>query len=462
MSVELAVVGATVVLPDGPRRVGIAVDAGRIVAVDADEALPEAHQRIDATGLHVLPGAIDTHTHARDPSVDAREDFASATSAAAAGGITTILEMPISTPSVHSAATFERRVAIVQPKAHVDFGLYGGAAADNLREIEGLAAAGVVGYKTFRTPVPAGREREFIGLCAPDAADYFAALREIGATGLVGAVHAEDAQLLAANERALRAAGDREPMSHARWRPEVVELASVAQSIELALAAGARLQLAHCSNPTAVGMAAAARERGAVTVETCPHYLVLDEADIARHGPFAKINPALRAKTSVAGMWAAIDAGLVDVIGSDHSPFLLEEKAPFADDMWGALPGAPGLESLLPLLLTAVADDRLSLESMVALTSANAARIYGFPRKGAIRVGSDADLAIVDLAYDGTIDTSTWHTRSRPTAKVWDGRRVRARVAATIVRGRTVFRDGAIVGPPGWGRLVKPERATAA
>ena len=163
MAVDLAIVGGTVVLPDGVRRTGLAIDAGRVVAIGRDDELPDARERIDAAGLHVLPGVIDTHTHARDPSVDAREDFASATAAAAAGGITTILEMPISTPSVHSAATFDRRVEIVGPKAHVDFGLYGGAAADNRTEIEGLAAAGVVGFKTFRTPMPAGREPGAIG-----------------------------------------------------------------------------------------------------------------------------------------------------------------------------------------------------------------------------------------------------------------------------------------------------------
>ncbi|HET9852404.1 MAG TPA: dihydroorotase family protein, partial [Candidatus Limnocylindrales bacterium] len=301
-----------------------------------------------------------------------------------------------------------------------------------------------------------GREQEFIGLCAPHPAEYLTALREVAKTGLVGAVHAEDAALLGANERELTAAGDRGPLSHARWRPEYVELASVAQSIELALSAGARLQLAHCSTPAAVGLAVAARVRGAVTVETCPHYLFLTVADIERYGPFAKINPALRSEAAVEGMWAAIAAGQVDVLGSDHSPFLVEEKAPFANDMWRALPGAPGLESLLPLLLTAVADGRLALEQAVALTSANAARIFGLRDKGAIRLGGDADLAIVDLGHEGVIDTSTWLTRSRGTAAVWDGRRVRARVARTIVRGRTVFEDGALVGPRGWGRLVRP------
>jgi dihydropyrimidinase/allantoinase len=456
MTVDLKITGGTVVLPSGSRRTGVAADAGRIVAIGPEEALPTARAVVDATGLVVLPGVIDTHTHARDPSVDAREDFGTATAAAAAGGVTTILEMPISTPSVHSAEAFERRVAIVGPKAFVDFGLYGGAAGDNLDQIEGLAAAGVVGYKTFRTEAPAGREREFIGLCAPDAADYLAALQRVAATGLVAAVHAEDPQLLAANQRALQAAGDRGPLSHARWRPEVVEVSSVAQCIELAGAAGARLQIAHCSTAAAVRLASAARGWAAVTVETCPHYLFLTEADIARHGPFAKINPALRSAHAVEALWAALAAGEIDVIGSDHSPFLVEEKAPFADDMWGALPGAPGLEALLPLMLTAVADGRLTLERAVELTSANAARIFGLRDKGAVRVGADADFAIVDLAHDGTIDTDSWLTRSRATAAVWEGRRVRGRVVATIVRGREVFRDGTVVGERGWGRLVRP------
>ncbi|MEO5704023.1 MAG: dihydroorotase family protein [Candidatus Limnocylindrales bacterium] len=221
-------------------------------------------------------------------------------------------------------------------------------------------------------------------------------------------------------------------------------------------ARGARLQIAHCSTPAAVRLATTARAEAPVTVETCPHYLFLTEADIHRHGPFAKINPALRSEETVEGLWASLARGEIDVIGSDHSPFLVEEKAPFADDMWGALPGAPGLESLLPLMLTAVADGRLTLEQMVDLTSANAARIFALRDKGAIRIGADADFAIVDLAHRGTIDTAAWLTRSRGTAAVWNGRPVRGRVDATIVRGRIVARGGELVGERGWGRLVRP------
>jgi len=458
MDAELVIKGGTLVTPDGVRRGGLAIADGRIVAVGADATLPDARDRFDATGAMVLPGLIDTHVHARDPSVDAREDFASATAAAAVGGITTILEMPISTPSVHDRRTFEARAAIVEPKAHVDFGLYGGAAGDNVDTIEEQAAAGAVAFKTFRTAAPAGREGEFIGLCAPDPDDYRRALSRIARTGRVSVVHAEDAGLLASAGVVLQAAGDRGPMSHARWRPEMVELVSAAECLALAREAGARIELAHCSTPRAIDLATHARDAGlSVTVETCPHYLFLTEADLARHGPYAKINPALRTEEAVAGLWDRLGRGEIDVIGSDHSPFLVEEKAPFADDLWGALPGAPGLEALLPLMLTAVAEGRLSWPRLVEVTSANAARIFGLGSKGGLRVDADADVVIVDPDRRWTIDTSRWLTRSRGTAAIWHGRDVTGAPIATFVRGRPVARDGALVGARGYGRLVRPD-----
>ena len=457
MQAELLISGATLVTPDGVRPGALAIADGRIVAIGSDETMPDARERLDATGLVVIPGVIDTHVHARDPSVDAREDFGSATAAAAVGGITTILEMPISTPSVHDRASFEARAAIVGPKAHVDFGLYGGAAGDNLDTIEEQADAGAIGYKTFRTSPPAGREREFIGLCAPDPAEYHRALERVARTGLISAVHAEDPDLLDAAAAVLQAAGDRGPMSHARWRPEIVELVSARECLDLAASAGARIELAHCSTPRAVDLATAAREAGVdVTVETCPHYLFLTEDDIERHGPFAKINPALRSEEAVAGLWDRLRAGQIDFIGSDHSPFLVEEKAPFRNDMWKALPGAPGLESLLPLMLTAVAEGRLSWTRMVEVTSSSAARIFGLGSKGALRVGADADLVLVDPDRKWTIDVSRWLTRSAGTAGVWDGRQVTGAPVATYVRGRLVARDGVLLGDRGWGRLVKP------
>lgn len=232
----------------------------------------------------------------------------------------------------------------------------------------------------------------------------------------------------------------------------------MAQTLELARAAGVRVQIAHASTAHAVELVSRARADGVpATVETCPHYLFLDESALDAHGPFAKINPPLRTADIAAALWERVRAGEVDVIGSDHSPFLVEEKAPFGDDIWRALPGTPGLEAMLPLLLTAVADERLRLDQLVAVSSGNAARIFGLPAKGRIAAGADADLALVDIGGQWRIDTSSWLTRAREAARVWDGREVRGRVLATYVRGIRVWDAGiGVVGPPGWGRQVRP------
>lgn len=459
MEVERLIAGATVVTPDGVERLDVALDGGRIVAVARPGGGPAAREVRDATGLHLLPGVIDAHTHARDPSKLEREDFGTATAAAASGGITTILEMPISTPSVHDRASLEARVAAVAPKAFVDFGLYAGAADDDLPGILESAAAGAVAYKTFRNMAPPGREIEFVGLCAPEPAAYRRALEQVARTGLRSVVHAEDAVEIARRADELKAAGRGEPITHALSRPPSVETGSVAECLALAREAGARIGIAHCSTPEAVDLVTRARADGLdATVETCPHYLFLTEAAIEEHGPYAKINPALRRPELVAGLWERVRRGEVDYIGSDHSPFLVEEKEPYWDDMWRASPGAPGLESLLPLMLTAVADGRLTLEQLVALVSGNAARIFGLATKGAIRVGNDADLVLVDLGRPGRIEVDRWRSKSRVTARIWDGIPVAGAVVETIVRGTTVARDGELTGAAGWGRLVRPAR----
>jgi allantoinase len=459
VEVDLLLTDGRLATPDGEVRGHLAIADGRIVAlVPAGEVAPAARRTVDLAGALVLPGLIDTHTHARDPSVDRREDFGTATAAAAAGGITTILEMPISTPAVSDAAIWRRRLALVEPKAHVDFGLYGGAGADNLDDLEGLAAAGAVAFKTFRTPKPVGREQEFVGLVATDPAEHLAALEGVARTGLVSVVHAEDPQLLIAREREVRARGPGGASDHARWRPPVVEESSVAQSLELARAAGARIQIAHASTPHTVELVSRARSDGvAATVETCPHYLFLDEAALEAHAGYAKINPPLRPAALVEGLWDRLHAGEIDVIGSDHSPFLPEEKSPPDGDIWKVLPGAPGLEAMLPLLLTALVDERLSLARLLALSSGNAARIFGLPAKGRLAVGADADLAVVETGGSWRLEPATWLTRSRDTAAIWAGREVRGRVRSTWVRGECVWDEPTrVLGAAGWGRVVRP------
>lgn len=456
--IDLIIHNATVVNADGRHAVDVAVHQGKIVAIGHGSALPDAAEHVDAGGLFLLPGVIDSHVHIREPGRTEREDFATATRAAAVSGVTMVCEMPISSPSVHNPQILANRIAAVQPKAYVDFAMYGAAAHDNLQDIQALANAGIISFKTFRTAVPVGREAEFIGLCCPDPGAFFQVLCETAKTRRPAAIHAEDEYILAQLATQLKAAGDNGPTSHGRARPPVVEEACVAQSIALARAAKAWLHIVHVSSPYSVDLIRQAREAGIkVTCETCPPYLFLTDADLETHGPYAKTNPPVRDEMLVEAMWERVARGDIDIIGTDHSPFLASEKEVGWDNMWAAPPGAPGIEILVPLMLTAVAYGRISLERMVALLSTNSAAIFGMQgRKGVIAVGADADFILVDMAAEGRIDVNSWESKSRVTARLWHGRQTRGAVVATYVRGRQVGRNGKVTGDAGWGRFVAP------
>jgi len=455
---DLVIRGGTLVTSEGARRGGVAIADGKITAVDRDGLLPAARETIDATAWYVLPGVIDTHVHLREPGRLEREDWITGTRAAAAGGITTILEMPIAIPPVHTAAILRDRAAIVGPRSIVNFGLYAGANPDNLDEIEALAAAGAIAFKTFRTdPVP-GRETEFIGICCPDAGDMLRVMERTSRTGLLHVVHCEEQQIIDRTTAAVRAGGRRDGRAHAAARPPVAETASVAQSIALASATGARLQIAHVSAADAVDMVAAAKDRGLrVTAETCPHYLMLTDGALDAWGPYAKCNPPLRDGAAVDRLWNAFRGGRIDVIGTDHSPFLPEEKGAPDGDIWAAPPGLPGLEEFLPLMLTAVHEERLTLPQLVRAVSETPARLFGlWPRKGALVAGADADITIVDATAEWVHDHTRLYTKARDAALVYDGMRFRGVAVMTIVRGRVVMRGGRVTGEPGWGEWVRP------
>ncbi|MGQ0549476.1 MAG: allantoinase AllB [Armatimonadota bacterium] len=458
MIADLVIRGGTLVSAEGERRGALAVENGRIVAVDRDDAMPGARETLDATGLHVLPGLIDTHVHLRDPGKVEREDWLTGTQAAAAAGVTTILEMPIAIPPVHTAAILRDRAAHVQPRSIVDFALYAGASGDNLDEIEPMAANGAVAFKTFRTNPVRGREREFTGICCPDAGRMLEVMERTARTGLLHVVHAEEQQILTVTEERARRTGRHDGRVHALARPEITETASVAQCIALAHATGARLQIAHMSSAAALGIVARAKDAGIrVTAETCPHYLMFTEDALTQWGPYAKCNPPLRTQETQDRLWDAVRSSVIDVIGTDHSPFLVEEKAPFADNIWDAPPGIPGLEEFLPLMLTAVHRERLSLGDLARLTCENPARLFGlWPRKGRLAVGADADVVLVDMRAERVHNHQSLYTKSRGTALMYDGMRMHGLPVATFVRGRAVMRDGRVTGEAGWGRWIKP------
>lgn len=457
---DLIITGGTLVSSGRQRPATLAIRDGKIADVLPPDTRADAAEALDVTGLHVLPGVIDTHVHTRHPGVEAREDFLSGTSAAAAGGITTLFEMPISKLPVNSGASLRARAEAMQPTALIDFALYGGAGHENLDTMAEQADAGAVAFKTFLQPPPATRLDEFFGLWCTDEALLRDVMREVAATGLRHCFHCEHTPTFEALQRRLEAAGRVTGRAHAESRPAIVEEMSAAIVLALAEELGARVQVVHCSSPRTARLARDARGRGVdATVETCPPYLFFTDEALDRLGPFAKCNPPLRGEADVAALRACVRDGLISVIGTDHSPFLAEDKARGADNIFLAPPGLCGLEVMVPLMLTAVHQGWLTLEAVAALLSENAARLFHLPGKGRLDTGADADLTIVDLGARWTYDASTAMTRSRDNMRIYDGVELQGRVVHTLVRGVPVYRDGALVGRPGHGQLVRPTRA---
>lgn len=455
--VDLLLQNAQVVLDDRVIDASLAVSEGKIVSIlDPEVTLPAA-ETLDLGGLTVLPGVVDSHVHLRDPGRVEREDFTTGTAAAAAGGITTILEQPISIPAVSTAEVFKRRIEIVQPKALVDFALYGAAGSDNVAEIPRLAEAGAIAFKTFlHAPIP-GREHEFVGLCCPDDGALYDVFRAVKDTGLRSCLHAEDNSLVERLTQQLKEAGRVDGRAHAEGRPEVAENVSVAKVLALAESVGVSVGICHMSSARAVEMVMAAKQGGMnVTAETCPQYLFLNEDALAKWGPFAKCNPPVRKQETVEKMLQLTASGGIDIVGSDHSPYVPMEKERGIDNIWNAPAGFPGLEVLLPLMLDAVNKGRFTLPQVAQLVAGNTARIFNLPHKGRIAVGYDADLAVVDMNAEWTVDWTQLLTKARETAKVWDGLQLKGKVVKTLVRGKVVFENGEIKVQPGYGHFVTP------
>lgn len=460
MRFDTLIANGTLVTACGRTPADIGITNGRIAAIAAPGQIPPgaAARTVDAEGLVILPGLIDVHVHLFDPGWPEWEDFPHGTMAAAAGGVTTIFEMPVSVPTVDSADVLTTRRQVLEHRAVVDFGLYGGLGETNAGAAAGMAAAGAIGFKSFRARGLAGARNTQTGIRVPDPGQMLDRFRESAATGLVHAVHAEHDALCEYFATQARSHGWTRPEHHNLGRPELCEIVSTAETLALAREARARLHLVHMSSDQTVTIAARARQDGqTVTIETCPQYLLFTSEDMRRFGPYGKVHPPLRSPESRERLWEFVTNGTVDVIATDHSPFPVESKAPYADDIWKATGGHHGLEGMLPALLTQVNAGRLRLERLVALTSENPARTFGLhPRKGSLTPGADADLVLVDLRRETVLRADTFFTKARAADRWFDGMHVTGIPVLTMVRGAVVYDRGRIVAEPGYGRFVSP------
>lgn len=445
MRADMILSGGIVVDDRSQTRADVAIKDGNIIAVGAPEAMPEAYDTIDVSGLHLLPGAIDVHVHFREPGYTHKEDWQTGTDAAAMGGVTTVFEMPNTHPPTRSVVELRQKQELAR-KARVDFGLYGLMAEDNIGELEALAEAGANAFKCFMG-------NTFGNLPSPSTGAMLEGFEIAARLGLRVSLHAETWSIMAWRQKRLEAAGIHHPLAHIAARPEIVAIEAVGRAAALAEWTGARIHVLHISSAGELVPLAEAKRRGVdITGETCPCYLMLDSGDYERLGSIIRVNPPVREARDSAAIWDALCSGVVDMIATDHAPHTPEEKQ--RDNIWQADCGFPGVETQMPLMLTAVAEGRITLEQYVRMSAVAPAHAFGlWPMKGRIAVGAHADIAVVDLTRRETIMAQNLHSRGKITP--FEGVGTIGAPIHTLVRGRFVQRDRKLVADmAGHGRQV--------
>ncbi|WEK04620.1 MAG: allantoinase AllB [Candidatus Devosia phytovorans] len=418
---------------------GVLVADGRILEVVRGNPDHDAAKTIEASGQLILPGLVDPHVHFSEPGRGHWEGFATGSRAAAAGGITTLIEMPLnaSPPTINAGALALKRETARQ--SIVDYGLWGGLVTDNRGDLSDLHAGGVSAFKAF--------------MCTgsfdfPRADDVVleGGMVQVAKMGSLVAVHAEDEEMTQRLTADLRRAGRRDRRAWGEARPIIAELSAIRSAIAMAERTGVRLHIVHISCAAGIDLVSAAKRRGVpVTAETCPHYLVFSEDDLERLGPVAKCAPPLRAPAEVEALWQRVLVGAVDVIASDHSPSLWEEKTAGDANIFEAWGGISGLQSTLPaLLVEGVGKRSLPLTDLVRMTSTNPARIFGLAgKKGELAPGYDADIVLVDPERQTTLTAENLFYRNRHSAYV--GSTLHGTVTRTLLRGLTIFAQGQIM-----------------
>lgn len=454
MKVDLVIKNGTVVTPHDTFEGGVAIKDGKFVAIGTDGSLPEGNEEIDATGKHILPGIIDGHVHFREPGMEYKEDFGSGSTAAVCGGVTFVVDMPNTLPPVTHPEQLEEKKRLAEEKSLVDFALLGVVVQTNADQILPMARAGAVGYKIFFGETIGNLPFPDDGVCT----DVF---RYITESGLVLCIHAENRQIMYHNLNRIKEEGKTDPVYWEQTRPYLCEAESVNHAIFLAETFGTKLHVLHMSSKQAAWMVKDAKTRGLrVTAETGPHYLLREPQDMAKAGSLLKMNPPVRSRDHGEALWDGLLAGYVDMIATDHSPHTLEEKGSDLDGkmlkpaIWDCISGFCGVETGVPLMLNEVNRGRMTLNHYVKLVTENPARVWQiYPRKGALRVGSDGDVTIVDMNKETAIDITKLHSKNNPSP--WHGWKVKGVPVCTIVRGQVQMRDGEPVGKP-IGRMVKP------
>ena len=442
---DLGVRGGRIVTSEEIIREDVYVNDGKVIGFGKLDVSPR--ETVDASGLLVLPGMIDAHVHFMDPGDTSREDFPTGSAAAAIAGVTTVIEHSHSSP-VYTAAELREKVSYLKNRSVVDFGLGAHFPVSGIESIPDLVREGAALIKVFTCTTH--------GIKAVDPGNLYMAMSRFAKLDVPFLVHAEDESLTRSAETELKRAGREDGMVIPEWRNLLAEQLATSAAGHLARASRAKTVIAHCSHSQIVDTVAGFRSSGArIYAEACPQYFFLKEDEIKAMGGFRKFTPPARAKTKgdLDQMWRRLRDGFFSYIASDHAPSNREQKK--MGSIWEVPFGLPGIDTTLPIMLDSAARGRMRYPHLVELYAKMPALIYGlYPKKGALRPGSDADFVLVDpkavyrLEDDAVISKAGW----TPFA----GRDLRGRVLATFVRGRRVAENGRCIEAAGWGRFVRP------
>ncbi|GLX70733.1 allantoinase [Paenibacillus glycanilyticus] len=442
-----------VVLPGGTYKRDIGIIDGKIAAISPSLADSAADEVLDAEGQYVLPGMIDIHVHFNEPNFGHWEGFATGSAALAAGGCTTYVDMPLNgNPPTVTPEALALKGNLAVGNSSVDYAFWGGLVPGKLDQLEKMAALGVRGFKAFMSNPGGEGEGRFREV---DDLTLYEGMQRIAALGGFVALHAEsDAITSQLAERAIRE-GRTDARAFVASRPVIAELEAVNKAILFSEQTGCEVHFVHISSTQAIELIDQAKKRGVkVTVETCPHYLVLTDEDMANIGPAAKCAPPLRSAEQQDGLWRLIAEGKLDVIASDHSPCPPELK--FSEELtffeaWGGIAGAQN--SLELVFDEGYIKRHIPLHQLVELLSAGPAKRFGlYPQKGAIAEGADADLVFVDASHSYTLTEE--HLQQRHKISPYLGREFACKVTTTLVRGLTVYTEEQGVHPASQGQLL--------
>jgi len=447
MHVDKIIRGGTLVNSSGFQKADIGITKGMISAITLPGELHHIADEIDGSGKYVIPGVIDSHVHLREPGLTDKEDFASGTKAAAAGGVTTIMVMPFNKPIVTSVKELEEKAEIACGRAFVDYTLQATIRPSAINNISDIVKWGVTSFEILLAEAPGE-------IAIKNNGQLSSILEEASKKKVIVGVYADDDGIIEKFTSSLKLEGRNDFMAHQKSKPCVGEALGIARACLIAESIGARIHFRQVSTKIGVDILRVMKKcNNKISAEVSPHHLLLDARSIDKMEPYAKVNPPLRDREDCEALWKGLKDGTIDIIATDHAPHTPKEKETGYDNIWCAPAGINGLQTMLPLLLNRVFTNQFSLPELVASLCEKPAKLFGlYPRKGVIKIGSDADLVVVDPEKHYMVSAKDQYSKAKHSP--FEGTKLQGMPVLSILRGNVIMKDG-VVSDNAKGKLIK-------